>query len=227
MPKSNGLKKGTLNVSYNCLDRHLKEKGDKVAIIWESDDPSISQEITYNQLHKKVCKLANGLKKLGIKKGDKVTIYLPMIPEAAISMLACSRIGAVHSVVFGGFAPESLRNRIEDCESSLVITANEGIRGNKKIPLLSNVKKAISGNTNIKKTVVVKRTESESLFDSKTDIWYHQLTANESEICEISEQDAEDPFYSLYIGLNRKTKRSFAHNRWISTTYFFITQNCV
>ena len=121
-----------------------------------------------------------------------------MIPEAAISMLACSRIGAVHSVVFGGFAPESLRNRIEDCESSLVITANEGIRGNKKIPLLSNVKKAISGNTNIKKTVVVKRTESESLFDSKTDIWYHQLTANESEICEISEQDAEDPLFILY-----------------------------
>ncbi len=192
------FEKGTLNVSYNCLDRHLKEKGDKVAIIWESDDPSISQEITYNQLHKKVCKLANGLKKLGIKKGDKVTIYLPMIPEAAISMLACSRIGAVHSVVFGGFAPESLRNRIEDCESSLVITANEGIRGNKKIPLLSNVKKAISGNTNIKKTVVVKRTESESLFDSKTDIWYHQLTANESEICEISEQDAEDPLFILY-----------------------------
>ena len=123
---------GSLNVSYNCLDRHLKDKGDKVAIIWESDDPSVSQKITYNELHKKVCKLANGLKQLGVKKGDRITIYLPMIPEAAISMLACSRIGAIHSVVFGGFAPESLKNRIEDCESSFVITANEGLRGGKK-----------------------------------------------------------------------------------------------
>ena len=172
---------GSLNVSYNCLDRHLKDKGDKVAIIWESDDPSVSQKITYNELHKKVCKLANGLKQLGVKKGDRITIYLPMIPEAAISMLACSRIGAIHSVVFGGFAPESLKNRIEDCESSFVITANEGLRGGKKIPLLSNVKKAIEGNNNIKKTIVVKRTDSSSYFDNQTDIWYEDLVINQDE----------------------------------------------
>ena len=189
---------GSLNVSYNCLDRHLKDKGDKVAIIWESDDPSVSQKITYNELHKKVCKLANGLKQLGVKKGDRITIYLPMIPEAAISMLACSRIGAIHSVVFGGFAPESLKNRIEDCESSFVITANEGLRGGKKIPLLSNVKQAIEGNNNIKKTIVVKRTDSSSYFDNQRDIWYEDLVINQDEKCEVSKQNSEDPLFILY-----------------------------
>ena len=132
---------GSLNVSQNCIDRHLESKGDKVAIIWESDDPKNSKKITFNELHSEVNKFANGLKSLGIKKGDRVTIYLPMIPEAAYAMLACTRIGAIHSVVFGGFAPESLKDRIEDCESSLVITANEGLRGGKRIPLLHNVKK--------------------------------------------------------------------------------------
>ncbi len=136
---------GSLNASFNCIDRHLKDKGEKTAIIWESDDPNLSQKISFNQLHNSVCQLANGLKSIGVKKGDRVTIYLPMIPEAAYAMLACSRIGAIHSVVFGGFAPESLRDRIKDCESSIVITANEGVRGGKKIPLLSNVKKATDG----------------------------------------------------------------------------------
>ena len=127
---------GSLNASYNCLDRHLKDKGNKTAIIWESDDPSNSKKITYNQLHKEVCKLSNGLKAVGVSKGDRVTIYMPMVPEAAIAMLACSRIGAIHSVVFGGFAPESLRNRIEDCNSSVIITANEGVRGGKTVKIL-------------------------------------------------------------------------------------------
>ena len=203
---------GSLNVSYNCLDRHLKDKGDKVAIIWESDDPSVSKKITYNELHKKVCKLANGLKQLGVKKGDRITIYLPMIPEAAISMLACSRIGAIHSVVFGGFAPESLKDRIEDCESNFVITANEGVRGGKKIPLLSNVKQAIEGNNNIKKTIVVKRTDSSSYFDNQTDIWYEDLVINQYEKCEISKQNSEDPLFILYTSGSTGKPKGVLHS---------------
>ena len=203
---------GSLNVSYNCLDRHLKDKGDKVAIIWESDDPNVSQKITYDELHKKVCKLANGLKQLGVKKGDRITIYLPMIPEAAISMLACSRIGAIHSVVFGGFAPESLKNRIEDCESSFVITANEGVRGGKKIPLLSNVKKAIEGNNNIKKTIVVRRTDSRSYFDNQTDIWYEDLVINQDDKCEVSKQNSEDPLFILYTSGSTGKPKGVLHS---------------
>ena len=203
---------GSLNVSYNCLDRHLKDKGDKVAIIWESDDPSVSKKITYNELHKKVCKLANGLKQLGVKKGDRITIYLPMIPEAAISMLACSRIGAIHSVVFGGFAPESLKDRIEDCDSNFVITANEGVRGGKKIPLLSNVKQAIEGNNNIKKTIVVKRTDSSSYFDNQTDIWYEDLVVNQDEKCEISKQNSEDPLFILYTSGSTGKPKGVLHS---------------
>ncbi len=192
------FKDGTLNVSQNCLDRHLKKNGDKVAIIWESDDPNLSKKITFKELHKEVCKLSNGLRSLGLKKGDRVTIYLPMIPEAAIAMLACARIGAIHSVVFGGFAPESLKNRILDCKSSIVITANEGIRGGKKVPLLYNVKEAIKGLDVVKKCIVVKRTNSEEHYDKKTDIWYENLLSTQSEDCEISEQNAEDPLFILY-----------------------------
>ena len=189
---------GTLNASYNCLDRHLKERGDKVAIIWESDNPNLSQKITYKKLHRLVCKFSNGLKSIGVKKGDRVTIYMPMIPEAAIAMLSCTRIGAIHSVVFGGFAPESLKNRVEDCQSSFIITANEGLRGGKKIPLLRNVKDAIKDLKIVKKTIIVKRTDSEDLFDDKNDIWYHDLIKNQSDNCEISEQNAEDPLFILY-----------------------------
>ena len=189
---------GSLNASFNCIDRHLKDKGDKTAIIWESDDPNLSKKISFNDLYKSVCQLANGLKSIGVKKGDRVTIYLPMIPEAAYAMLACSRIGAIHSVVFGGFAPESLRDRIKDCESSIVITANEGIRGGKKIPLLSNVKKAIDGLNVVKKVITVKRTDSLDFFDSKKDIWYDDLIKNQKTDCQISEQNSEDPLFILY-----------------------------
>ena len=189
---------GSLNASFNCIDRHLKDKGDKTAIIWESDDPNLSKKISFNELYKSVCQLANGLKSIGVKKGDRVTIYLPMIPEAAYAMLACSRIGAIHSVVFGGFAPESLRDRIKDCESSIVITANEGIRGGKKIPLLSNVKKAIDGLKVVKKVIAVKRTDSSDFFDPKKDIWYDDLIKNQETDCQISEQNSEDPLFILY-----------------------------
>ncbi len=194
----NWFSDGSLNVSYNCLDRHLEKNGEKIAIIWESDEPSLSKKITYKQLYEKVCKFSNGLKSIGVKKGDRVTIYLPMIPEAAIAMLSCARIGAIHSVVFGGFAPESLRNRIEDCNSSFIITANEGVRGGKKIPLLSNVKKAISGYKQIKKTVVVRRTDCEDLFSGETDVWYEDLISNQVPTCEFSEQKSEDPLFILY-----------------------------
>ncbi len=189
---------GLINVSQNCIDRHLDDKANKIAIIWESDDPNLSKKITFNELHQAVCKFANGLKSIGVKKGDRVTIYLPMIPEAAYAMLACSRIGAIHSVVFGGFAPESLRDRIKDCESSVVITANEGIRGGKKVPLLSNVKKAIQKLEIVKKVVVVKRTDSEEYFDSENDVWYDDLVKDKDTNCEISEQSSEDPLFILY-----------------------------
>ncbi len=196
--KINWFADGTLNASFNCLDRHLKDRGDKLAIIWEADDPKLSKKISYNELHKEVCKFANGLKSIGVRKGARVTIYMPMIPEAAVAMLACARLGAIHSVVFGGFAPESLRNRIEDCNSSFIITANEGIRGGKKIPLLSNVKEAVNGYKDLKKIIVVKRTSSGEFFDKKTDIWYKDLIANQSDFCEISEQNSEDPLFILY-----------------------------
>ena len=189
---------GTLNVSSNCLDRHLEDRGNKTAIIWESDDPNISKKLTYRELYEEVCKFSNGLKSIGVKKGDRVTIYMPMILEAAIAMLSCARLGAIHSVVFGGFAPESLRNRLDDCSSTFIITANEGLRGGKKIPLLANVKEALKGYKKIKKNIIVKRTNSEDHFENGNDIWYHELISNQSNECEPVEQNAEDPLFILY-----------------------------
>ena len=188
---------GSLNVSYNCIDRHLKERGNKVAIIWEADTPNESKKITYNDLHSEVCKFANGLKSLGVKKGDRVTIYLPMIPEAAYAMLACARIGAIHSVVFGGFAPDSLRDRIVDCGSSTVITANEGLRGGKTIPLLSNVRSATTDLDIIENVVIVNRTNKEINYHEK-EVSYEDLVSNQSNKCEITEQFSEDPLFILY-----------------------------
>ncbi len=188
---------GSLNVSYNCIDRHLKERGKKVAIIWEADTPNESKKITYNDLHNEVCKFANGLKSLGVKKGDRVTIYLPMIPEAAYAMLACARIGAIHSVVFGGFAPDSLRDRIVDCGSSTVITANEGLRGGKAIPLLSNVRSATTDLDIIENIVIVNRTNKEINYHKK-EVSYEDLVSNQSNKCEITEQFSEDPLFILY-----------------------------
>jgi len=189
---------GTLNASANCIDRHLKDKKDKTAIIWVGDDPKDNQKISYKQLHEKVSKAANGLKKLGIKKGDRVTIYLTMIPELAILMLACVRIGAVHSIIFGGFSADSISGRVNDCESEYIITADEGVRGGKTIPLKYTTDEALESCPNVKKCIVVKRTGNYINWDKKRDVWYHDLIKNVSSNCEPEEMNAEDPLFILY-----------------------------
>ena len=191
---------GKLNVAANCLDRQLAKRGDKVAIIWEGDDPRLSETITYRQLYERVCQCANALKSLGVKKGDRVTIYLPMIPEAAVAMLACARIGAVHSVVFGGFSAESLAGRIADCASTLVITADEGIRGGKRIPLKANVDHALRDPQTacVKDVLVVRRMGSRVQMVEGRDQWFEDLVATQSKECAPEVMDAEDPLFILY-----------------------------
>jgi acetyl-CoA synthetase len=191
---------GQLNVSANCLDRHLTTRGDKTAIIWEGDDPTAGERISYRQLHERVCRCANALKSLGVKKGDRVTIYLPMIPEAAVAMLACTRIGAVHSVVFGGFSPDSLANRVADCGSTVIITADEGVRGGKTVKLKSNVDLALAtrGTACVQHVLVVKRTGGRVLMDEPRDQWYADVVDKQSNDCPPVTQDAEDPLFILY-----------------------------
>jgi acetyl-CoA synthetase len=189
---------GTLNASANCIDRHLKDKKDKTAIIWVGDDPKDSQKISYKELHEKVSKAANGLKKLGIKKGDRVTIYLTMIPELAILMLACVRIGAVHSIIFGGFSADSISGRVNDCESEYIITADEGVRGGKTIPLKNTTDEALENCPNVKKCIVVKRTGNYISWNEDRDVWYHDLIKDVPKHCEPEEMNAEDPLFILY-----------------------------
>jgi len=189
---------GTLNASANCIDRHLKNKKDKTAIIWVGDDPKVSKKISYKELHKQVSRAANGLKSLGIKKGDRVTIYLTMIPELAYVMLACARIGAIHSIIFGGFSAESISGRINDCESDYVITADEGLRGGKIIPLKEITNEALDKCPNVKKCIVVKRTGNYVNMNNDRDVWYHEITKKVSDKCEPEEMNAEDPLFILY-----------------------------
>jgi acetyl-CoA synthetase len=189
---------GTTNVSYNCIDRHLPKRAKQTAIIFEGDDPKESKNITYQELSDQVCKLANGLKEIGVKRGDRVTIYMPMVPEGVYAMLACTRIGAIHSVVFGGFSPDSIVNRILDCKSEFVITADEGLRGQKVIPLKKNIDEALKKCPNVKKCIVLKRTGGNVPFDSKRDVWYHELTSKMSTTCKPEEMNAEDPLFILY-----------------------------
>ncbi len=191
---------GTLNACYNCIDRHLETKGDDIAIIWEGDDPSVDLKITYKELHAKVCTFANSLKALGAKRGDRVTIYMPMIPEAAYAMLACARIGAVHSVVFGGFSPDALAGRIHDCESNIVITADQGLRGAKVIPLKDNVDRAAENPdvTTLEKVLVVKHTGADIDWVEGRDAWLHELEAEVDTDCPCEEMGAEDPLFILY-----------------------------
>jgi acetyl-CoA synthetase len=218
---------GTLNASFNCLDRHLKSKGNSVAIIWEGDDPSDSKKITYNELYEDVCKFANVLKKAGAKKGDRITIYMPMIPEATIAMLACTRIGAIHSVVFGGFSPDALAGRIEDCNSSIIITADEGIRGGKKIPLKSNTDEAISKATMCKTTIVVKRTGGDINWIDGQDIWYHEEMALASPDCLPTEMNAEDPMFILYTSGSTGKPKGVLHTTGGYMVYASMTHHYV
>lgn len=197
---------GKLNVSYNCIDRHLntvtsigKFKKDQMAIIWESDNPKEKERrISYQELHDEVCKLSNALVELGVKKGDRVTIYMPMVPEAAYAMLACTRIGAIHSVVFGGFSPESISGRINDCQSDIVITADEGLRGGKTIPLKSNVDEALKKCPHVKNVLVYKRTGGKISWNEKRDVWYHDIVSKQKKFFEPEKMDAEDPLFLLY-----------------------------
>ncbi len=189
---------GTLNASYNCIDRHLLDKSDQIAIIWEGDDPNESKKITYKELHQKVSKFANMMKHFGVQKGDRVTIYMPMIPEAAYAMLACSRIGAIHSVVFGGFSPDALAGRILDCDSKFLITADEGIRGGKIVPLKVNSDKALEQCPDIKNVFVVKRTGGDIEMKEDRDLWYHEAVELVGDECPPEEMNAEDPLFILY-----------------------------
>mgnify|MGYP001022052102 FL=1 len=189
---------GTLNVSVNCIDRHLAKRGDQIAIIWEGDDPTKHETITYKQLHERVCKFANVLKNLGVKKGDRVTIYLPMIPEAAYAMLACARIGAVHSIVFGGFSPESLHQRIVDADSKLLITADEGLRGGKHVPLKTNADAALKACKGDEKVLVVRHTGGNVPMTAGRDFWLHEELVKAAPDCAPVEMNAEDPLFILY-----------------------------
>jgi len=189
---------GKLNVSYNCIDRHLDSRGDQVAILWESDDPTKEQKITYTELHRQVCKLANVLKDRGVKKGDRVCIYMPMIPEAAYAMLACARIGAVHSVVFGGFSPESLKDRILDSDCRVVVTADEGVRGGRAVALKGNTDKALLSCPNVHTVLTVRHTGGDVAWHEERDVWYHELVEGASAECEPEQMDAEDPLFILY-----------------------------
>ncbi|MBN3860874.1 acetate--CoA ligase [Pseudomonas frederiksbergensis] len=187
-----------LNVSYNCIDRHLEKRGDQVAILWEGDDPAESTQITYKKLHHNVCRLANVLKSRGVKKGDRVCIYMPMIPEAAYAMLACARIGAIHSVVFGGFSPDSLRDRILDADCRTVITADEGVRGGKFVPLKQNVDKALQSCPDVSSVIVVEHTQNPVNWVEGRDLWYHQALRDVDDECPPEPMDAEDPLFILY-----------------------------
>lgn len=189
---------GKLNVSVNCIDRHLPERASQVALIWEGDDPDEDQLITYQELHDQVCKLANALRARGVKKGDRVCIYMPMIPEAAYAMLACARIGAIHSVVFGGFSPEALKDRIQDADCQVVITADEGLRGGKRVPLKANADTALAHCPNVHTCIVVRRTAGTISWNTVRDFWYHELTEKQAASCEPELVGAEDPLFILY-----------------------------
>lgn len=202
---------GKLNVSYNCIDRHLATKANQTAIIWEGDNPDQSQHISYQQLHDEVCRLANAMKQQGIEKGDRVCLYMPMVPQAVYAMLACTRIGAVHSVVFGGFSPEALRGRINDSQCKMVITADEGLRGAKPIPLKANVDEACKGTPSIECILVCRVTGNEVAWQEGRDVWYDDAVGAQPSICEPEKMDAEDPMFILYTSGSTGTPKGVLH----------------
>ena len=218
---------GTLNASVNCLDRHLETRGDQTAIIWEGDDPDVSQNISYRELHAQVCQFSNVLKSRGVKKGDRVTIYMPMVPEAAVAMLACARIGAVHSVVFGGFSPDALAGRIQDCESTILITADEGVRGGKPVPLKANADAALASCPDCTSCVVVKRTGGDITMQDGRDIWYHEAMADAATDCPPEEMSAEDPLFILYTSGSTGKPKGVLHTTGGYMVYAAMTHKYV
>ncbi|MBX6747104.1 MAG: acetate--CoA ligase, partial [Acetobacteraceae bacterium] len=215
---------GVLNASVSCLDRHLPARGDQVAIIWEGDEPNQDSKITYRQLHERVCRLANGLRSLGVKKGDRVCIYLPMIVEAAVAMLACARIGAIHSVVFGGFSPDSLASRIQDSECAVLLTADEGRRGGRKVPLKANADEALASCPSIRHVVVVKNTGGQVNMKEGRDLWWEDLCARQPATCEPEPMNAEDPLFILYTSGSTGKPKGVLHTTggymvWASFTH--------
>lgn len=213
-----------LNITENCLDRHLPTNGDKVAYFWEGDTPGQSLTITYRELYHRVCRLANALRADGVQKGDRVTIYLPMIPEAAVAMLACARIGAVHSVVFGGFSPDALKGRIEDCDSHVVITADEGMRGGKPVPLKRNVDEALQSLPQVRRVLVVKHTGADVAMQTPRDQWYHETVADQPDQCDAAVMDAEDPLFILYTSGSTGKPKGVLHTIagymvWVGVTF--------
>ncbi|MGE3143164.1 MAG: AMP-binding protein, partial [Hyphomonadaceae bacterium] len=218
---------GVLNVAANCVDRHVAEHGDAIAIIWEGDDPSQSRTISYRELYAEVCKFANVLRALDVKKGDAITIYLPMIPEAAFAMLACARIGAIHSVVFGGFSPESLANRIQDCDSKIVITADEGMRGGKPVPLKRNVDAALAHAPSVKTVLVVTRTGADVPMQAERDHRYELLAAGAGSECPAQPMGAEDPLFILYTSGSTGKPKGVLHTTGGYLVYASMTHEYV
>jgi acetyl-CoA synthetase len=218
---------GTLNLAFNCIDRHLAKRGDQVAIIWEGDDPKDSKTVTYKQLHAEVCKFANVLKARGVKKGDRVTIYLPMIVEAAYAMLACARIGAIHSVVFGGFSPDSIAGRIEDCKSTVIVTADEGLRGGRKIPLKDNIDAACDKAGGVTSVIVVKRTGAPVNMKAGRDVYYDEVAKTVPADCPCEEINAEDPLFILYTSGSTGKPKGVLHTTGGYAVYTSMTHQYV
>jgi acetyl-CoA synthetase len=220
---------GTLNVAANCLDRHLEKRGDQTAIIFEGDDPNVSEHITYRDLYERTCRFANALKSMGVAKGDRVVIYLPMIPEAAVAMLACARIGAIHSIVFGGFSPEALAGRVEDCGAKVVITSDEGLRGGRSVPLKRNADEALShpGVKSVEKMVVVKHTGKDVAWNDARDVWYHEVCAAASTDCPPTEVNAEDPLFVLYTSGSTGKPKGVLHTSGGYLVYASMTHQYV
>ena len=218
---------GTLNAAANCLDRHLATRGNQTAIIWEGDDPADSKHITYAELHEEVCKFANVLKAEGAKKGDRITIYMPMIPEAAVAMLACARIGAIHSVVFGGFSPDALAGRIQDCDSNIVITADEGLRGGRPVPLKTNTDAALENCPDCNKVIVVRRTGGDVAWVEGRDVWYHEAMSAASADCPPEEMSAEDPMFILYTSGSTGKPKGVLHTTGGYMVYASMTHQYV
>jgi acetyl-CoA synthetase len=218
---------GKLNACYNCLDRHLEKRGDQVAIIWEGDDPSVDKTFTYRQLYEEVCRFANVLKAQGVKKGDRVTIYLPMIPELAIAMLACARIGAIHSVVFGGFSPDSLADRIQDCDTRIVITSDEGLRGGRKIPLKANTDEALDKCPQVDRVIVVRHTGGDVNMVAGRDLYWHELMKDVPAECPAETMDAEDPLFILYTSGSTGKPKGVLHTTGGYLVYTSLTHQYV